>query len=343
MLRNADARIPLLRALADCDRLVLLGDLLELRHGPVSEALRVAETPLREMGEAMGPDGQVVLVAGNHDHYLIHGWSQRRAAGGPPAPLGLAAAVEWRDEEPLQRVAELLSPARVQVSYPGVWLRDDVYATHGHYLDLHLTVPTLERLGAGVMRRIVGLDAVGPRLAEDYEAVLVPIYAWIHAIAQLADPARSGVLHGGSARGWQALTGPRRRRGLRAHAVAMAWPLLVAALNRSPLGPLRPELSGPALRSAGLRALGEVVARLGVDAGYVIFGHTHRAGPLPADDRSEWRTVTGTRLINSGCWVDEPTFLGAEPSTSPYRTGFAVVVQDGDPPAPPQLVNLLDR
>jgi hypothetical protein len=304
--------------------LVLLGDLLELRHGPLRDAVAAAAEPLREIGAALPPGAEVVIVAGNHDHYLIHGWTQRCAADRPA------------------RVAELLSPARVRAAYPGVWLRDDVYATHGHYLDLHLTVPTLERLGAGAMRRIVALRAAGPRAAEDYEAVLVPIYAWVHAIAQLADPERSGVLHGGSVRGWRALTGPRRGRPLRGRALGLAWPVAVAALNRAGIGPLRRELSGAALRTAGLRAMGEVSARLGVDAGYVIFGHTHRAGPLPADDPAQWRNGSGARLINSGSWVHEPAFLGADPAQSPYRPGFGVIVQDTDPPTPPRLVNLLD-
>lgn len=340
MLRDAERRAPLLRALADCDRLVLLGDLLELRHGPLREAMSVARDPLREIGAAVGPDREVVILAGNHDHYLIHPWAQRRAAGGPPPPLGDETEVDWRAEEPLQAIADLLAPARVRVAYPGVWLRSDVYATHGHYLDLHLTVPTLERLGAGLMRRVVGQDPASPRTAEDYEAVLTPIYLWIHAIAQLADPERSGMLHGGSVRGWQALSGPRRRRRpLRAHALAVAFPLLVAGLNRAGLGPLRPELSGAALRSGGLLAQQRVVSRLGIDAEYVIFGHTHRAGPLPADDQTQWRTAAGARLINSGCWVYEPAFLGADPAQSPYRAGFAVAIEDD---RPPELINFLD-
>jgi hypothetical protein len=339
VLRARERRAGLLGVVEGCDRLVLLGDLLELRHGPLREALRAAREPLRELGAALGPDGEVVIVAGNHDHHLIHGWTQRRAAAGPPAPLGLESAVDWRDGEPLEVIAGLLAPARVRGAYPGVWVRDDVYAIHGHYVDLHLTVPTIERLGAGVMRRVVALSPGGPHTAEDYESVLVPIYAWVHAIAQLADPDRSGVLHGGSVRGWQALTGPGRRR-LRARATALAWPLVVAGLNRARLGPLRPQLSGPALRSAGLQAIGEVASRLGVQAEHLIFGHTHRAGPLPGDELAEWRAPGGTQLVNSGSWVHEPAFLGADPASSPYRPGFAVLVGDD---GPPELHNLLDE
>jgi hypothetical protein len=118
-----------------------------------------------------------------------------------------------------------------------------------------------------------------------------------------------------------------------------AFPILVATLNRAGLGPLRPDLSHAELRRAGLRAFSDVLSRLGIGATHVLFGHSHRAGPLPGDDHREWRSSTGARLINTGCWVHEPGFLGADPHTSPYRAGFAAVL-DGD--AAPELVNLLD-
>jgi hypothetical protein len=340
VLRDPAVRAPLLTELAGCDRLVLLGDLLELRHGPVREALAAAREPLAEIGAALGPEGEVIVLGGNHDHHLMEAWLARRAADGAPAPLGRHSAVDWRPGEPLAQIAELLAPARMSAAYPGVWLREDVYAIHGHYLDLHLTVPTLERLGAGLMGRVVGLRAPAPQVAEDYEMALAPLYAWVHAIAQVADPERSRILHGGSVRGWRALTGARGGRRVRRAAIAGAFPVLVAALNRAGLGPLRAELSGPVLRSSGLRALEQVTERLGVEAGYVIFGHTHRAGPLPGNDPAEWRTAAGAQLINSGSWVREDAFLGDAPSESPYRPGFAVRIEDE---GPPQLVNLLDR
>jgi predicted phosphodiesterase len=339
VLRDRRRRAPLLAALAGCDRLVLLGDILELRHGPLREAVAAAREPLTEIGAALGPDAEVILLAGNHDHYLVHPWSQRRAASGPPPPLGSESAADWIAGDPLEVLAGLLAPARVRAAYPGVWLRPDVWATHGHYLDIHMTVPSIERLGAGVMRRIVGAAGSGPVTAEDYEAILTPIYAWLHAVAQGAVPGRGSGLQGGSVRGWRALTGPRERRGLRSGAITAAWPLLIAALNRAGLGPLRAEVSGPALRRSGLRGMDEVCTRLGVTASYVIFGHTHRAGPLPDDDPAEWVTSRGSRLINSGSWVHEPAFMGHGGSRSPYRTGFCVVV---DADGPPRLLNLSD-
>jgi hypothetical protein len=115
---------------------------------------------------------------------------------------------------------------------------------------------------------------------------------------------------------------------------------VIAGLNRAQLGPLRSDLSGAELRRASLRACGEVLSRLGVDAAHVIFGHTHRAGPLPGDVLSEWHTPEALRLLNTGSWVHEPGFVGPRPGQGPYRPGFAAVLgQEG----PPELVNMLDH
>ena len=71
----------------------------------------------------------------------------------------------------------------------------------------------------------------------------------------------------------------------------------------------------------------------------MIFGHTHRAGPLPGDERAEWRSLSGARLYNTGSWLLDPSFLGADPKTSPYRPGFAALVESD---AEPGLINVLD-
>jgi hypothetical protein len=343
MLRREGPRARLTERVAGVDRLVLLGDLIELRHGPVREALAAATPVLRELGAAAGPDAEIVIVPGNHDHALVAPWRERSTRRGPAPPLGLEAAVDSRAGEPLASVARALAPATVRAAYPGVWLRDDVYATHGHYCDRHTTIPMLERIGAGAMARIVGQSEAGPTRAEDYEATLAPMYAWIHAIAQHGGPDLGASSHGASAAAWGAMAGPPasgRRARVRRRVFVAGFPVAIATLNRLGIGPLSAELNGSELRRAGLRALGEVIARLQIEARHVIFGHTHRAGPLTRDPPGDWLTPGGTLLTNTGSWVHEPGFLGRDPASSPYRAGFGVLVSDDD--GAPQLLNMLD-
>ena len=339
MLRQPQPQARLLEALSGVDRLVLLGDVLELRHGPIRDSLAAAAPVLGAIGESLGAGREVVIVPGNHDHHLLSGWFERRSCEGPPPPLELESPVRWCGGEPLASVVRALGPVTVRAAYPGVWLRDDVYATHGHYGDRHTTVPMFERLGAGAMARIVGEPAQGPARAEDYEAILSPLYAWIHAIAQYGGPNLGRSSHGASAQAWRVLDGTRGRRSWRRRALVAAFPALIAGLNQSRLGPLRADVSGPELRRAALRAFGEVVARVRIDAPQVVFGHTHRAGPLPGDDRSEWSAPSGPELLNTGCWLHEPEFLGPRPHESPYRAGFCVTIEDQ---GPARLRNLLD-
>ncbi len=327
MLRRQPERSALVARLGEFDRLVLLGDTLELRHGPARDALAAAAPVLSELAAAVG---EVVVVPGNHDHALLRGWLERR----DPAPLGLESAVGWDSREALGALVDGLAPASVRVAYPGVWLRDDIYAIHGHYGDRHNTVPILERLGAGLTVRVAGEREGGPASAEDYEAALAPMYAWADTVA------RSGGLHiggGGSFQvsAWHKLNGDGGRRNVRSRAMALGLAAAVAGLNRAGIGPLRPDVSGVALRRGALAGFTEVLARLDVPAAHVIFGHTHRAGPLPGDDRSEWG-----RLLNVGSWVHEARFIGNDPAGSPYRPGFAAIVGDDGPPA---LINLLDQ
>ena len=338
-LQRHEVREPLLEALAECQRLVLLGDVVEFRHGPVRDALAAAVPVLASFGEALGSGGELVVVPGNHDHYLLDRWLERRARKAEPPPLQLAEEVDWRAGEPLAAVVRALSPAAVRVSYPGVWLREDVYATHGHYCDCHTTVPMFERLGAGVMSRIVRSPAGGPQRVDDYEATLGPIYAWVHALAQSGRPDLGESSHGPSARAWRALVSGDGKRSLRRRGMIAAFPAVIGAMNRAGLGPLHADLSGSELRAAALKAFSEACTRLRIDAEHVIFGHTHRAGPLSGDDRSEWRTPAGARLLNTGCWVYEPDFLGPRPIESPYRPGFAAVLEAA---GPPRLTPLLD-
>lgn len=342
LLRRPELREPLLELLRGSQRLVILGDGLELRHTPQRDAAELARGFFEDVGRALGPAGEVMLLAGNHDHGLVSGWIDGRLHTEPSGFLELEHRLEPSAAGPLAlRLAELLAPARVVLAYPGAWLRDDVYAFHGHYSDLHTTLPTFERLVVGAMARwAVHLPDDNAR-PDDYEAALAPIYAWMASLTQRSERSVTSAAAGASTRGWQLLTGGRRRgRPLRTAALRGGYAGAVGVLNLAGLGPLSPELSPRSLRRGGLHGVREVLRRLGVRAPYVIFGHTHRSGPWPGDDAAEWRTPAGSRLVNAGSWTYQPHFLPDAPNTSPYWPGTAVVLEDG---RPPELRRLLGR
>jgi hypothetical protein len=352
LLRRPELREPLLDALGDVERLVLLGDVLELRHGPRREALAGARPFFEDLGRAFA-GREIVVVGGNHDHALVEPWLQLRNERALPAPLGVEQRFGLEPTHPaastmLAQLAEWAAPARLTAAYPGLWVRPDVYATHGHYLDCHLTIPTLERLGIGAMGRILRRPAAAFAGADDYEAVTVPVFEWIDAIARQA-PTGDALNGGMTVRAWRAFAGHGNHdrqdgrnggargartiaRRLRTRTIAGSFPLLVAGLNRAGLGPFNTDLSSDELRRAGLRAMGEVTRRLGLGDAYVIFGHTHRAGPLPGDREQEWLAPGGARLVNTGCWTYDGYFLTSTPGESPYWPGGCVVVEDEGPP-----------
>ena len=346
LLRRPELRVPLIEAIADIQRVVLLGDVLELRHGPMRDALAAARPFFAELGSALAGK-EIVIVAGNHDHALVEPWFVKRGEQPDGQPLGLEQLLEPAEASPaLERIAEWSSPARLTVAYPGLWVRPDVYATHGHYLDCHLTVPTLERLSVGAMSRVLGRVASEFDSVADYEAVTAPVYAWRDAVAR--DSPTGSVLNGrATIAAWDALRGRRARNGrasraalgwLRSRAIATAFPLAVGALNRAGIGPLRADVSMSELRRAGLGAMGEVAARLGLQDTYVVFGHTHRAGPLPGDVTREWIGLAGARLVNVGSWTYSRAFLTETPGESPYWPGACVIVEDDGPPVVERLL-----
>jgi len=358
VLRRPELRAALLQRLADVDRLVLLGDVLELRHGPLREAMAAARPFFEDLGRVLG-GRELVLTAGNHDHALVEPWLSARGAEDDPGPLGLEQLLEAPEVSPaLARIARWAAPARTRVAYPGLWVRPDVYAMHGHYLDCHLTVPTLERLSVGAMSRLLRRPADRFGAVEDYEAMGAPVFAWRDAVAR--DAHTGAALNGmATVSAWRALGGgsgdadaagiPARRRaasarllrGLRRRAIVAGFPLAVAALNRAGIGPVRADISGEELRRAGLAAMGEVAARIGLGEAHVVFGHTHRAGPFETDEQHEWRGRGGARLHNCGSWAYADIFLGSSDPSNPYWPGTAVVVEDEGPPRLERL--LADR
>lgn len=326
----------LVREIEGMDEVVLLGDVLELRDRPIAEAVELAAPLFEKIGEAVG-DGRVVVVPGNHDHQLLGPWLDRRRLRGA-APLGLEQLAK-ANAGALGSLARRTGKAEVVLAYPGIWVRDGVYATHGHYLDVHLTVPTFERLGVGAIERLLGGLPADGRTPDDYEAVQVPLYSFLYGLAQGGERTQRVSGANASARVWAAVYGrggrAPSRRGKAVGKVAV--PGAVRLAERLGIRPLRSDLSGAEIGHAGVRAMAEVVRRLRIEAEHVIFGHTHRRGPV--DGEPGWSLDSGARLHNTGSWVYSPGILGRSSRDSQFWPGSAIVVEDG---ATPQLRALLD-
>ncbi len=332
LLRRPEVRPALLSEVERADRVVLLGDVLELRGTPALDALEQAGPALAEIGEAAG-DAGMVLIPGNHDHQLAAEWLERRRRRSPKTPLDPEHT--WRPgrSDLAGKVARALGARDFTIAYPGLWIGPDVYATHGHYLDCHNAVPALEAIAASALARVIGGIPAEAATPDAYERVLAPLYAFSYQAAQgMGSPRRGGP--GVSVRIWQRLNPHDGRLSLTRVLLGGALiPAAVAGVNRAGLGPFSSDLSPAGLRRAALRAMAEARRRLGVEAPHLIFGHTHRAGPLPEDDPADgWELPGGERLWNSGSWVYEPPLIGPRGTASGHWPGACVIVEDEAPP-----------
>jgi predicted phosphodiesterase len=333
--RRPGALERLVDAVQDAERIVLLGDALELRERPLADLLEIARPVLERLGETVS-GRRVTIVPGNHDHALAEPWLARERLAGRP----LGAENEWPVEAGERdgaagRIASWMPGAQVTLAYPGLWLRPDVYATHGHYLDLHLTVPRLESIAASAMARFTGRGSEC-RSATEYEVMLAPLYAFYAGLAQGASPATLKRGATVSRTVWSRVTGDGAVTRVLLGRITI--PGAVAALNRLGIGPFKPELTGDELRRAGLLAMGRVAEALAPDAEHLVFGHTHRPGPLQGDEEAEWTTLSGTRLWNSGSWFHESAFVTNQAERSPYWPGTVLWI---DAAGPPRIENAL--
>jgi hypothetical protein len=344
LVRRPEFAERLFEAIDGCERVVLLGDVLELRDLPLAEVLALSRPFFTGLGEVLA-GGEVVIVPGNHDHRLVAPWLERRALDGAAA-LGIEERFQPA-EGPLAMIAARLGAARTTAAYPGLWLAPGVYATHGHFLDRHLTVPTFERLAIAVVERLLGIppqapDPLDPPGAppsgsvEDYERVQAPLYAFLDQLAQAG--VAPGAEGSASIRAWRMLgEGAGGRAGIRAWLLgSVALPGAIGVANRLGLGPVRADLSPGTIARASRVALGEVLRRLEIEAEHVIFGHTHRRGPLGAE--AGW-TAGRTRLWNTGSWAYSPGLLGRSAAESPYWPGTVGLLDEG---REPRLVHTLD-
>jgi UDP-2,3-diacylglucosamine pyrophosphatase LpxH len=238
LMSRPEVRERVLGELASVDQVVLLGDSIELRDGPLSKALATAAPFFEDLGEALA-GRRVTLVPGNHDYQLASRWLARRG----PRPLGLEEHSAPLHGDPLEGLATRMSGTELVLAYPGVWLRPDVYATHGHYLDCHNDVRTFECLARAAVERLTRAPRGGYSTPDDYEAVLAPVYKAIYRVAQSRRARHAAQAGKAAVRWWERLNGYRGPR-----------------------------------RRPGVGAMAQVVDRLRIDADYVLFGHLHRAG-----------------------------------------------------------------
>jgi hypothetical protein len=327
LARDPAIRRILLDEIRNADRLILLGDAIELRELPLANVLRIVGPFFEELGEAMA-GRRVVLVPGNHDHRLAEPLLDEVAIAGDSLGLehrGLPAG------EATTRIAAWLGEAELSIAYPGVWLRDDVYATHGHYIDCHMTLPRLECVAAAAIMRAAGRPP-DPAAPGDYERVLRPIYGLAFGLAE------AGLARGAtrpSERAWRAMSG-RRRNGGRARqaavkaAVATGIPTGIWMLNRLLRADFDPDLSLASITQDGIDAAAEMTRRLRIEAAHTITGHTHRAGP--GESEAEWLLPGGGRLHNTGSWVYADAFHHPGSPPGPYWPGTVTWVEDEGAP-----------
>src|SRR5262245_33478201 len=252
VLQSPAALNALLEALDGAERLVLLGDIVELLEGRATQALHAAEPVLQALGQRLGGEREAILVPGNHDAELVRPWM--RAHG---IPASVDAEIPLDATPAMARVAALLGPARVRAHYPGVHLDERVWATHGHYLDRHL----LPEAAFGIARGLLGRLPRDGAWPADYEGgpsvtrLEALLTRWLPGpLARLVDDAAELV---------RATTMPGLHR-----------------LVHHRFSTLNAALLGAQMRRAAIPALARVVHRLGVEADVVIFGHVHRRGPL---------------------------------------------------------------
>ena len=322
VLRRPNVRRILFEALEPADEIVLLGDVLELREQPLADVLDVALPFFEEMGEAL-PGKRITFLAGNHDHRIVAEWLEELQYS--DQRLGLEQRTSADASRPLALIAERMPQSELELAYPGIWLRPGSYATHGHYIDAHMSIPRLEAIAVSALARATRAMPSPPRTPDDYEAVVGPLYAFSYALAQGTGRARRVLGMDLSRNVWKRID---TQRDVRSRALAnIGIPSAVWALNRAGVGPFEAKLTGKTLRESGVHAMRDLIRALEIDAKEVIYGHTHRPGPLDGD--AAW---WDGRLVNTGSWLYEPNLLQTTAGESPYWPGVVVFVEDDKPP-----------
>lgn len=343
LLRDGEIRRILLEEISGADRLVLLGDAIELRELPLAATLEAARPFFVELGEAMA-GAEIVLVPGNHDHRLAGSLLEELAfdSGGQ---LGLEQCLAPAGEA-ASRIAAWLGPATLAIAYPGIWLREDVYATHGHYMDCHMSLPRVECLAAAAVARVLG-PIPDPAAPEDYERILAPIYGLSDGFVQGGiGRSRAGRRASPSESAWRRISAGDRHRGrFRRLATRTAFGAGIRSsvwgLNRLLRAEFEADISVAAITRSGIEAALEMERRLETGAAHLITGHTHRAGP--GTEEGPWSLSGGGQLHNTGCWTFTSAFHRPGTPPGPYWPGTLTWVETDRPPRRVRLLDQLSR
>ena len=276
---------------------------VELLEGRADPALEVAEPVLRAIGGHLGHDRVVLIVPGNHDSQLVRPWVRAHARS-----LRIDTPVDPGVTPELARVCAALAPARVEVRYPGVWLSDRVWATHGHYLDRHLLPESAFGLARGLLGRLPREHAT----PVDYELAGGPSVSRIEALLMRWLPRPLAALVENGATLARAATVPQ--------AAGPSPPAGDRAADRAD-----PRSAHPSREHPGARPSGPAPRR----AGRLGRLRSHPP-PRPAARRQPltWSGPGGLpRLANSGCWVYEPRLVHHAAPPHPHWPGGAILIE----------------
>ena len=344
------------------DHVVLLGDILDLRFQQLEIALQLAMPFLAMLGEVLSKakHPRVTYIPGNHDHHyasrLIEAEQEQAIDSGEPYTFKHVVAP--RDFFLSRQLARLIG-GNVEVKFTYFYdtiasSEGSIFLIHGHYLDLHIDAGParlLSLLQASIAAAGQSVEALSPDL---YEAILRPQYELLHWIGQ--SPGGGQIqsriyerLRGGGVPPNTRLRQIRRAALNRAASVGGKVGVALAEMvaNRLVKGGL--SLTSPARDaqveqtiSAFSLSLEELDAYLPSTAKYVIFGHTHRPGPLESIDAPERWTVKmhgqDIQVMNSGSWLYDAG-KARRPDYRPQRwPGTFILIPDR---GQPQLVEVL--
>ena len=343
------------------DHIVLLGDILDLRFQQLETALQIATPFFSMLGEVLRPAKQprVTYIPGNHDHHyalrLIEAEQERAIASGEP--YRFTHTIAPPDFFLSRQLARLIG-GNVAVRFCYFYDTLDssegpIFLTHGHYLDLHIDAAParlLSLLQASIAAAGQSVDTLSPDL---YEAILRPQYELLHWIGQspgggqiqsrIYERLRGGApastrlsqIRRAALRGAASVGG---RVGI-ALAETIASRLLKGGFSLTSLA--REALAEETIRAFGL-SLEVLAPYLPTGATYIIFGHTHRPGPLDEIDTPERWVVNlrgqQTQVLNSGSWLYDAG-KARRPDERPQRwPGTFILIPDR---GQPRLVEVL--